>query len=166
MPPKYVFLTEVSDFAEAQVVKALLESMHLNPRLKDEQMRTIAPHWGQILGKMIMEIPEDEFMKASQALEQMQDTHRPAVEESKKTDEAHLTFTQELAKKALLSAILGCVFIPIICNIYSLVLGYKVIRIERPLTKVSGKRLMWALLFNGIGFSIWLTIGPKYFFKH
>lgn len=165
MPPQYVFLAEVADFTEAQVVKALLESMYLHPRLRDEQTRAIVPHMNQLLGKLVIEIPEDEFMKASQALEQMQDIHRPTVEASKDTEEAYLTFSQELAKKALLSAVLGCVFIPLVCNIYSIILSFRVIRTERPLTRVSGKRLMWAILFNAGGFYMWLTLGTKYFLK-
>jgi hypothetical protein len=167
MPPKYVFLTEVSDFTEAQVVKALLEAMYLHPRLRDEQTRAIVPHMSQLLGKLVMEIPEDEFMKASQALEQMQDAHRPVAPVTQQVEaEMQLTFTQELAKKALLTAVIGCIFIPLICNLFSIILSFRVIRLERPLSRVSGKRLMWAIAFNAFGFYIWLTLGTKYFFHH
>lgn len=168
MPAKYVFLTEVADFTEAQVVKALLEGMHLNPRFHDQQMRTIAPHLGGALGALTIEIPEDEFLKASQALEHLQNETRSQIAEEKNnpSQEDLLVQTQELAKKSLLSSVLGCIFLPIIGSLYSMILGARVLRAERPLSPVSRRRLMWAIFFNIIALYTWLVFGPRYFMHH
>ena len=168
MATNYVFLTEVADFTEAQVVKSLLEGMHLNPRFRDQQMRSIAPHLGNALGAFTIEIPEDEFLKASQALEHLQNESRSQIEEEKNnpSHEDMLVLTQELAKKSLLSSVLGCIFLPIVGSLYSMILGARVLNAERPLTPISRRRLMWAIFFNIIALYAWLVIGPRYFTHH
>ncbi|WII72258.1 hypothetical protein QJS83_00055 [Bdellovibrio sp. 22V] len=156
----YVFLMDCADFGEAQVIKSYLESHGLHPRVRDEQTRGVAPHFGQLLGKLTLEIPEYEYMEASQALENKETPRLQIVSEEP------LEATQALAKKALLNAILGCVFIPVLCNLYSMAQGYRVLKTEQPLSRVSRNRLLWAILFNSIAFFVWLTIGPKYFFNN
>jgi len=156
----FVFLMDCADIGEAQVIKSFLESQGFHPRIRDEQTRNVAPHFGQLLGKLTLEIPEHEFVDASLTLEKRE---RPTLQIV--TEEEPVEATQKLAKKALWNAILGCVFIPLICNFYSMVLGYRVLRTEVPLTKVSRRRLMWAILFNSIAFYVWLTLGPKFFFS-
>ncbi|MEK2646189.1 hypothetical protein [Bdellovibrio sp. BCCA] len=151
----YVFLMVCADIGEAQVVKSFLESQGLHPRVRDEQTRSVAPHLGQLLGRLTLEIPEHEFMEASHALESReQDRPLKIVEEYDEN-------TQDLAKKALWNAILGCLLIPVICNFYSMSLGYRVLRTEVPLSDKSRKRLMWAVVFNSLAFYFWLTMGPK-----
>lgn len=168
MPAKYVFLTEAADFTEAQVIKSLLEGMYLHPRFHDEQMRTIASHLGGALGALVIEIPEDEFLKASQALEHLQNESRAQREEEEAdpSQEQLLVLSQEFAKKSLLSSIIGCIFLPIIGTFYSMALAIRVLRAERPLSSISKRRLMWAVFFNIIGVYIWIAIGPAYFYKH
>ncbi len=161
MAKNYVFLTECADFSEAQVVKSFLVSMYLHPRVRDEQMRAIAPHLGDSLGKLIMEIPEDEFMKASQALEQKQDAARPpATSEEEKIED--LIRTQGMARKALWNSVLGCILIPLLCNLFSMILGYRVLKQEKPLSALSRRRLLIAIVFNSAAFFFWLTIGPHF----
>ncbi|KYG61801.1 hypothetical protein AZI85_06150 [Bdellovibrio bacteriovorus] len=156
----FVFLMDCADFSEAQVVKSFLESQGFHPRVRDEQTRSVAPHLGQLLGKLTLEIPEHEYMEASLELERREPPRIQIVHEN------DLETTQAMAKKALWNAILGCIFIPLLCNFYSMVLGYRVLRQEVPLTKTSRNRLLWAIVFNSFAFYVWLTIGPKYFFKN
>ncbi|WP_374074401.1 hypothetical protein [Bdellovibrio bacteriovorus] len=153
----FVFLMDCADIGEAQVIKSFLESQGFHPRVRDEQTRSVAPHLGNLLGKLTLEIPEHEYMDASQTLESRE---RPRLQVAAETSSED---TQALAKKALWNAILGCVFIPLICNFYSMVLGYRVLRTEVPLSAKSRNRLLWAIFFNSIAFYIWLTIGPKFF---
>lgn len=165
----YVFLVECSDFSEAQVLKSFLESQGFHPKVRDEQFRSVAPHLQNLLGKLIIEIPEVEFLLASESLEKLEIAKpKESLTNASQTDsdrEQHLLFTQSLAKKAVTNAIIGCIFIPLICNLYSLILSWRVVREERPLTSVSGKRLIIAILFNSLGFYIWLTMGAKYFLQ-
>jgi hypothetical protein len=164
----YVFLTESSDFTEAQVLKSYLQSSGFHPRVRDEQIRTIAPHLQNLMGKLIIEVPEYEFLAASEALENLEKNPRASfrlkIADQEATEE-RLVLSKELAKKALVNAILGCTFVPLLCNLYSLTLSWRVIRQERPLTAVSGKRLMLAISFNCLGLYIWLTFGMKYFLR-
>lgn len=158
--PGYVFLTECQDIGQAQVVKSYLESLGFHPRVRDEQTRTVAPHLGQFLGRLAMDIPEIEFMAASLALEERENaTNLSVVDE---TEDQSLTYTQSLAKKAMWNAILGCFLVPLICNIYSVLLGFRVLKYEKPLSAVSRKRVLWALAFNSFAFYIWLTIAPQF----
>lgn len=152
----YVFLMVCNDFTEARVIKSYLESLGLNPRIKDENTRGIAPHFEHLLGKLIVEIPEYQFVEASLALEAKE---RPTLKIS--NDETNLQETQSLAKKCLLNAILGCIFVPVICNFISMSMGYRVLKNEKPLTPISRNRLLWAILFNSIAFFVWLTYGPQ-----
>lgn len=152
----YVFLMVCNDFTEAKVIKSYLESLNLNPRIKDENTRGIAPHFENLLGKLVVEIPEYQFMDASLALEEKE---KPTLKVS--NDETQLQETQSLAKKSLLNAILGCVFIPVICNFISMSMGYRVLKNEKPLSAISRNRLLWAILFNSIAFFAWLTYGPQ-----
>ncbi|HWU44766.1 MAG TPA: hypothetical protein VN132_15045 [Bdellovibrio sp.] len=157
-----VFLTECSDFAEAQVVKSFLISQGFSPRVRDEQTRGVAPHFQNLLGNLIIEIPEHEFLAASQALEGL-DNKRDLKIVSEE-DLSDLSLTQGLAKKALVNSILGCIFIPVLCNLYSMILGWRVLAKERPLSILSRRRLLLAIVFNALGFYIWLIIGSKYLF--
>lgn len=150
----YVFLLECADFSEARVAKSFLESQGFHPRVRDEQMRSVAPHLGDALGKLIIEIPEKEFLAASHALESIEPERKPAVV----TDSEE---TQGLAKKCLWNSILGLIIVPVLCNVYSMVLGLRVLAREMPLSKTSKKRLMLAMLFNTVAFYFWLTIGFK-----
>ncbi len=168
MMSNYVFLTECNDFGEAQILKSYLQSLGFHPKVRDEQMRTVAPHLQNLMGRLIIEIPEYEFLQASEALENLETNPLANAKlkiADRETVEEHLMFTQGLAKKALTNSILGCIFIPLLCNLYSLTLSWRVVRQERPLTAVSGKRLMLAILFNSLGLYIWLTFGVKYFLR-
>lgn len=163
-----VFLTECADFGEAQVIKSFLESQGFHPRVRDEQTRTVAPHLQNLLGKLIVEIPEHEFLPASQALEDLEKTTPLHIVENDETSiqEQHLIYTQSMAKKCLINAVLGCIFIPVLCNLYSMILGWKVLAKERPLSPLSRQRLLLAIAFNTIAFYVWLTFGFKYFLHH
>ncbi|MDG0815841.1 hypothetical protein [Bdellovibrio svalbardensis] len=164
----YVFLTECADFGEAQVVKSFLVSQGFHPKVRDEQMRAVAPHLQNLLGKLIIEIPEEEAVDASQALESLEsrgDLHLVNNEEDQQKEVA-LALTQNMAKKTLINAVLGCVLIPVICNFYSMILGWRVMAAERPLSRVTRQRLILAVIFNTIGFYIWLGFGLKYFLQH
>ncbi|MNJ96677.1 hypothetical protein D3C87_144060 [compost metagenome] len=160
----YVFLTVCSDFAEAQVIRSYLMSQGFHPRVKDEQTRAVAPHFGQALGKLTIEIPESEFLPASATLEKMQDEQRlqesaaPNVGDVK---DEFLLQTQSLAKKALLNSILGCLVVPIFCTFYSILLSFRVLKYEKPMTSVSRRRLGMALAFNSLAFYLWLVMGPE-----
>ncbi|WP_347357883.1 hypothetical protein [Bdellovibrio sp.] len=156
----YVFLMDCADFSEAQVIRSFLMAQGLHPRVKDEQTRGVAPHFGQLLGKLTLEIPEHEYMEASQLLESREQPRIQIVTVQQDVD------TEALAKKALWNAILGCVFVPLLCNFYSMALGYRVLRQERPLGRVSRNRLLLAILFNSIAFYGWLYFGPKLFPIH
>ncbi|MFV8258903.1 hypothetical protein ACNQKP_13935 [Bdellovibrio bacteriovorus] len=150
----YVFLMDCADFSEAQVVKSYLTSQGFHPRVRDEQTRGVAPHFGQLLGKLTLEIPEHEYMEASLLMESQEKPRVQIITESGYD-------TQALAKKALWNAIIGCTMVPLICNFYSMMLGYRVLRHEVPLSKTSRNRLFLAIVFNSIGFFVWLTVGPK-----
>lgn len=157
MNSDYVFLTDCVDISEAEVIKSFLISQGFNPRIRDEQMRGVAPHLGQVLGKLVLEIPEKEFVAASLILEKHQTPPASLVEEKAPVD------TQAIAKKSLFNAILGCILVPVICNFYSMILGYRVLRMEVPLSKISRNRLMLAIVFNSVAFYTWLRFGFLYF---
>lgn len=159
--PGYVFLTECQDFSQAQIIKSFLESQGFHPRVRDEQTRAIAPHLGQFLGRLIIDIPEIEFMAASHSLESREQA--PTLNEVSPSYE--IEFSQALAKKALWNAILGCLVMPVICNLYSMILGVRVLRMERPLSPLSRKRLLWAIGFNSFAFYFWLTLAPHFIFS-
>lgn len=146
---------DCADFSEAQVVKSYLNSQGFHPRVRDEQTRGVAPHFGQLLGKLTLEIPENEYIEASLLMEQQEKPRIQIVTESG-------IDTQGLAKKALWNAIIGCTLVPLICNFYSMMLGYRVLRNEVPLSKKSRKYLLLAIVFNSISFFVWLTFGPKF----
>jgi|GEM_PF-1428338 len=167
----YVFLTECADFSEAQVVRSFLIAQGFSPKVRDEQMRTVAPHLSNLLGKLTIDIPEHEFIEASQALEKMErNLHvvrdNEVVEETEDgfviIQEDTTAYTQSLSKKALANAILGCILVPIICSIFSIRLIYRVVTQEKPLTPKSRYNILWALMFNTIGLYFWLTAGPKF----
>ncbi|NUN05339.1 MAG: hypothetical protein HUU57_06230 [Bdellovibrio sp.] len=158
--PGYVFLTECHDFGQAQVIKSYLESLGFHPRVRDEQTRSVAPHLSQFLGRLTIDIPEIEFMAASEALE-AHEVSRPTLV-TDPTEEENLAYTQNMAKKALWNAILGSMLIPVICNVYSMILGYRVLKYEKPFSAVSRKRLFWAVAFNSFAFYFWLTIAPHF----
>ncbi|MNS90120.1 hypothetical protein D3C72_1241550 [compost metagenome] len=172
MSSGYVFLTDCSDFSEAQVVRSYLLSLGFSPKVRDEQMRSVAPHLNHLLGKLIIDIPEDEFFDASQALEKMERPNLSAVNDSTATNSADekaekaLTQSQAMAKKALANSILGCIFLPVICNLYSIYLGLKVLKTEKPLSSKSRARIMWSMAFNTIAFYFWLTFGPTFFLRN
>ncbi len=128
--------------------------------MRDEKTRGVAPHLAQFLGTLTLEIPEHEFVEASLTLERHEHTIIRVVD-----DRLSLEDTQSLAQKSLWNAIIGCVLVPVICNFYSMVLGYRVLQAEIPLSKVSRKRLILAIVFNSIAFYFWLTIGLKYFLR-
>lgn len=152
---------DCADIGEAQVVKSFLEAQGFHPRVRDEQTRSVAPHFGQLLGKLTLEIPEVEYMEASLAMEKQEPRRVQAVSSVSAVSE--IEQTQKMAKLAMWNAILGCLLIPIICNFYSMRLGYRVLKTEVPLSRVSRNRLLWAILFNSIAFYVWLAIGPKFF---
>ncbi|QLY24075.1 hypothetical protein [Bdellovibrio sp. KM01] len=160
----YVFLTEVADFPQAQVVKSFLVAQGFHPRLRDEQTRAVAPHLEQFLGKLIIDIPEEEFLQASQTLEELQDSHRLKIagqEEEELAKDQALAESQAMAKQCLVNAVLGCVLIPVVCNLYSMLLGFRVLGKEMPLSRLSRTRLVMAFFFNCAGFYIWLTFGGR-----
>ncbi len=164
----YVFLTECADFGEAQVVKSFLVSQGFHPKVRDEQMRAVAPHLQNLLGKLIIEIPEEEAVEASQALESLE-ANKPVrlVENSDESQhEVELAYTQNMAKKTLINAVLGCILVPVVCNFYSMILGWRVMAAERPLSRISRTRLFFAMIFNIMGFYIWLTFGLKFVLQH
>ena len=160
----YVFLTQCADFSQAQVVKSFLTSQGFHPKVRDEQMRTVTPHLETLLGKLIIEIPEHEFLAASASLEDLEKQHaQDSTTPAEDAQEVALEASQKLAKKCLMSSILGCLFIPVVGNLYSMVLGWRVLKSEFPLSKISRNRLLFAILFNSWGFYIWLVYGFKYF---
>ena len=164
----YVFLTQCTDFSEAQVVRSYLISQGFSPKVRDENMRTVAPHMANLLGKLVIDIPENEFIEASQALEKM-DRKLFVVEDEQEVGEDGVqiihedttAYTQSLSKKALANAILGCILVPIICNVFSIRFIYTVLTTEKPLTSKSRSNILWALMFNTIGLYFWLLSGPK-----
>lgn len=164
----YVFLTECRDFAEAQVVKSFLSSQGFHPKVRDEQTRGVAPHLENLLGKLIIEIPEEEAIDASQALESLETRADLQIvnNEDDHRKEAELAYTQNMAKKTLINAVLGCILVPVICNFYSMILGWRVMAAERPLSRVTRNRLVLAIVFNIIGFYVWLTFGLKFLLQH
>lgn len=164
----FVFLTECSDFAQAQVVKSFLVSQGFHPKVRDEQTRAVAPHFQNLLGKLVIEIPEEEALEASQALEvfEKKSPLHLVCDEEDFSKEAKLNHTQAMAKRTLVNAVLGCVLVPLVCNLYSMTLGWRVMAAERPLSRVTRQRLALAMIFNIIGFYIWLTFGLKYFLQH
>lgn len=157
----YVFLTDCNDFSQAQVVKSYLISLGFHPRVRDEQTRTVAPHFENLLGKLRIDIPGYEFLAASAALEKLESSPAPDEQNAGRKDD--LQETQALAKKALANAILGCVFIPLLCNFYSIYLALIVLKKERPLSPKSRSRITWSVIFNALAFYIWFLIGPRYF---
>jgi hypothetical protein len=160
----YVFLTEVTDFPQAQVVKSYLVAQGFHPRLRDEQTRSVAPHLEQFLGKLIIDIPEHEFLDASAALESLQDSNGLKVagdEEEELAQNQALMQSQAMAKRCLINAVLGCTVVPLVCNLYSMILGFRVLGREMPLSRLSRTRLIMAFFFNCIGFYVWLTLGPS-----
>lgn len=162
MASGYVFLTECSDFSEAQVIKSFLISRHFHPQIRDEQTRSVAPHLGGFLGRLVIDIPEHEFLEASFALEKFQDTQLRVVTEDETPASQQLQRTQDLSKKCLINSIIGCILVPILCNFYSLILAYRVLTNEKPLTDLSRRRLMWSVFFNAMGFYIWLIFGARF----
>ncbi|UYL07761.1 hypothetical protein B9G69_011960 [Bdellovibrio sp. SKB1291214] len=159
----HVFLTEVADFPQAQVVKSFLVAQGFHPRLRDEQTRAVAPHLEQFLGKLIIDIPQDEFLEASAALESLQDSKGLKIageEDVELAKDQALTESQNMAKKCLVNAVLGCLIIPVVCNLYSMILGFRVLGKEMPLSRLSRTRLVMAFFFNCAGFYIWLSYGP------
>lgn len=161
----YVFLTVCSDFAEAQVIRSFLMSQGFSPRVRDEQTRAVAPHFGQALGKLTLEVPEGEFLAASSALEKMADEQKSqetAAPDIRDVKEEFLLQTQGLAKKALLNAVLGCTLIPLLCTFYSIILSFRVLQYEKPMSSLSRRRLGIALALNALAFYVWLVIGPDY----
>ncbi|WP_413584467.1 hypothetical protein [Bdellovibrio sp. HCB274] len=159
----HVFLTEVANFSEAQVVKSFLVAQGFHPRLRDELTRSVAPHLETFLGKLIIEIPEGEFLAASSALEKLEDEQAEINAEQDETTQLknqNLMESQELAKKCLINAVLGCVLVPLVCNLYSMLLGFRVLGKEMPLSRLTRTRLIMAFFFNCFGFYIWLTYGP------
>ncbi|WP_413581840.1 hypothetical protein [Bdellovibrio sp. HCB288] len=159
----YVFLTEVANFSEAQVVKSFLVAQGFHPRLRDEMTRSVAPHLETFLGKLIIEIPENEFLAASSSLEQLEDSQAEKIAEQDETlllKNQNLQESQDMAKRCLINAVLGCVLIPVVCNLYSMLLGFRVLGKEMPLSQLTRTRLVMAFVFNCFGFYIWLTYGP------
>lgn len=148
----YVFLMDCSDLAEIQVVRSYLTAEGFHPRIRDEQTRGVAPHFGHLLGKLVLEIPEPEYIRASLLLKGRQSNSPETVHPPTQPD------TEALAKKALWNSIIGCVLVPLIFNFYSLIISYRVIRQESPLGNVSRKRLLLALFFNSLSFYFWLTL--------
>lgn len=149
---KFVFLMDCADINEVQVVKSYLTAMGFHPRIKDEYTRMVAPHYTNLLGNLSIEVPEHEFREASLAIEKKEDS-QIIVKEVQIEDHS------SLAKRSLFLAILGCVLIPIIANIYSMFLGYRVLKRERPLNSKSRNQLFMALIFNSIAFYFWMTVG-------
>lgn len=152
----YVFLMDCKDFNEAQVVRSFLLAQGLHPRIRDEQTRAVAPHFENLLGRLTLEIPGYEFFEASRLLEEHEKPTVVTVTETWETD------TKALAKKCLWNSILGLIIVPVICNFYSMSLGYRVLKAEKPLTSQSRRRLFWAVVFNSLSFIVWFTILPKF----
>lgn len=148
----YVFLMDCADINEVQVVKSYLTAMGFHPRVKDEYTRTVAPHYTNLLGRLSIEVPEDEIFEASKAIEERNDS-------MVQVKEVIVNEYTPDAKRALFLAILGCVLIPVIANIYSMYIGFKVMRKERPLSRTSRNQLFLAIIFNSVAFYFWLTVG-------
>jgi hypothetical protein len=122
--------------------------------VRDEQIRGVAPHLGNALGKLIIDIPEHEFLDASHALEKVEPPRiQVVVHDSEET--------QNLAKKCLWNSILGIIIVPVLCNVYSIVLGLRVLSREMPLSQKSRQRLLLAMGFNTFAFYFWLVYGFK-----
>lgn len=151
----YVFLVDCADINEVQVVKSFLQAQGFNPRVRDEYTRTVAPHYTNLLGRLNIEVPEDEFREASHALEERNDEMRQTVSTYKNEindDHSHY------AQRALLLAILGVILVPVFGGLYSMFMGYKALTKEKPMSSKSRNRLWLAILFNSVGFYVWLVV--------
>ena len=152
-----VFLTEANSFEQAQVIKSLLKSNGLHPHFRDENMRSIGPHLNPMMGRIIIDIPEIEFLLASQILEQHELEKKSESQPDKKSK---VEEQENLAKKVLISSILGCLILPIAASIYSMILGFRLLKTQPPLNKVILRRLALAVLFNSLALIYWLTFLP------
>lgn len=141
-----------SDFTEAQVIKSFLEAQGFHPRLRDEQTRSVAPHFEQLLGKLTLEIPEVERQEANTLLEAQQQQQLTNSQEAETID------IDGLARKALWNAILGCTLVPVLCTLYSVYLILSTLRAQTPLGKPSRTRLLWAVAFNGLAIAAWVWL--------
>ena len=155
-PSEFVFLADCGDLGEAQVLKSFLEAEGFHPRVRDLHTRTVASHLGTALGKLTLEVPDDEFIAASQTLEK----RVVPITEAPPAEESHLVWTQGLAKKAMWNAVLGMVIIPLLPNFYSMALGYRVLKTEKPISGTSLNRIFWAIVFNSITFVVWFVYLP------
>lgn len=154
----YVFLMDCADFSEAQVVRSYLLSQGFHPRVRDEQTRSVAPHFGQLLGRLTLEVPEAEFLSASQALEKFE---KPPLAVAEEEQDAHSVALRMMGRRAVWNAILGMFILPIACNIYSLYLSFRVFRAEFPIASQNKRYLLWASIFNCLSIYFWLTIAPS-----
>lgn len=164
---KYVFISEARSLTEAQVVASYLEAHGFHPQIKDLNTRQLAPHFETFLGKISIEVPEAEAIEASLCIENLE----RAKSEQKKNylkdrdpdeEEVLLASSQANARRAMLCALFGLIFIPILLNFYSMMLSFRVMRTERPVSSKSWKYLLYGAVFNLIAFGFWFNFGLRW----
>ena len=150
-----VFLIQANSFSEAQVIKNLLLSHDLHPFFRDENIRTIAPHYEQLLGKIIIEISEDEFVQASQLIEQMQDQDR---RNQKINEDVIVDRPIDYAKKSLQMAVIGAIILPILGSFYSTILAFRAFKNVRRLNQQELLHVFASMMINIFSFCFWLLL--------
>lgn len=163
----YVFIAECRDLSEARVIISYLEAHGFHPRASQEKTREIAPHLAQLMGKLSIEIPENEAIEASLALEELETKRQEIIKNSplnsrEQEYERLLSESQEVAKKSFYCSILGAVLLPILMNFYSLKLAYRVMKTESPVSQKSWRFLLAAGFFNSISFYFWFNFGSRW----
>lgn len=154
-----VFLIEAQSFAEAQIIKNILISHHLKPFFRDENTRSIAPHYEHLLGKIIIEVPEDEFIQASKIIEQMQDRN---LRNEKTSDNEVDLQTNDYAKKSLQMSMIG-LFLPLFGSLYSTILVFRALKHVRVLKKQEFYNVFFSMMINIFAFSFWLILIHRWF---
>lgn len=157
----YVFVHEVRDLAEARVVISFLEAHGVTARIRDEKMRETAPHLEYLMGKLLIEVPESQAIEASQCLEEMLRRREALLAKNptgeQKEYEELLAASQNTARSAFISAVLGTFLIPLLLNFYSLKLGFRVMKTESPVSPKSWRYLLAAGVFNMLSFWFWFN---------
>ncbi len=164
---KYVFISESKNLAEAQIVVSYLEAHGFHPQIKDLNMRQMAPHFETFLGKIIIEIPEEEAIEASLCIENLERAKAAQIDSYMKdrspdSQEALLEASQANARRAMLCGLFGVFLIPILLNFYSMMLIFRVMRTERPVSSKSWKYLLYGAAFNLLAFIFWFNFGLRW----
>lgn len=150
-----VFLVEANSFSEAQVIKNLLVSQGLNPLFRDENIRTIAPHYEHLFGKIIIEIPDHEFIEASQMIERMIDENR-SRSSTENLDNSSSSINY--ARKSLNMAVIGVFLLPMLGSFYSTILVFRAFKKSKFLNKQELLQTFAAMMINIFACCFWLIV--------